>query len=383
MTWQPHAVAGVLVCVGGVALVGCHGSPEEPARGDAGLDAGRPRDRDAGPREAGLPDAPGRDAGVRDAAVLDAAVLDGAADSGVADSGTAACGEPLQVGAVAVPGLPVSLAPNGGGFVYVAQSLRGLISIDARDPTAMVALGEIAYDQPSGIATDGDRLVITSHDGAFGYHVNVLGLSDPSSPSPLYVIDDGGLSRSEMLSGTELIDVRYSEVAIWTLGPASATFVGAVAVPAGAGVEGARDRDRVAVVGGGGTTWVIDVSSPFAPTVVAMAETGARAYGVAILGDRIYVAGSTLVVLALEGGALRVVDSVSYGDWISAVAIWRDTLVVLGSSGLILADPAAPSIHRAEIGAGGSTLAVGGDLAYIGVGGYGGPGFVYAVDLCP
>ena len=354
-----------------LAVAGCYGSAAIPSF-DAAVDRGRGRDAAAldGSTDAG--------------SVVDAGADDGRlVDAGLIDGGATSCDAPVPIGGVTFSGLPVAIAADRG-YVHVSLSLQGMITIDARDPTAMTALGELAFEQPGRLAAAGDWLAITSHNGDRGYHVNILDVAMPSVPRMLYALDAGHLAERVMLTRDLLVDVGYAGVATWRLDPSGGALLGAVALPAGVGGVAERDGGRVAVASGSGTTWLVDIASPSSPFVVATGESGADARAIAVLGDRVYVGGSTLAVLVADGDLLRVVDSVPYGGDVEALATWRGALLVTGRElGFVVADAADPSLRLGELGGGAWALAVDGDIAFMTEGGGFGPGAVYAIDLCP
>ena len=119
------------------------------------------------------------------------------------------------------------------------------------------------------------------------YQLNIRDITDPSSPSTRDVVA-GGFHTDEMLFGRRLFDLQYNQLVLWDLGDAAATMVGSAFVAVGSGARIDRDGDRVAVTGGGGTTTLIDVSTPTAPRIVASGASGTDGRDVAIRGDRVY-----------------------------------------------------------------------------------------------
>lgn len=261
--------------------------------------------------------------------------------------------EDLVIESALAGGVEANLLAVGGGRVF-AKSGFHLFGIDAADPTAPAAVGQVWLESYSisDMAVAGDHLILTyGFDG-----IEIYDVTSPASAQPL-----GHL---------ELAAFHYAEEVAAT--PTRAYMVGSdidgdhlsivdLAVPSAPAVMGVHDLPSspqdvivsgpLAFVGTGSGLSIVDVSDPAMPASLIHVPTPDRIMGLALADTHVYAAaedeGLKLIHVA-DPGAASIAGSVAIPDQAQDVAVEGQYAYVAadveGLQVVDVSDPSAPMI---------------------------------------
>jgi hypothetical protein len=245
-----------------------------------------------------------------------------------------------------------------GNTAYVTGLSAGLAVIDLSNPAHPQRLGE-AGNRTSGsgnhVLLSGSFAYVT--DGRHG--LQVIDVSDSSNPRQVggynifgYVVDVAFSGDHAFVAdgwtGLKLIDLSTRSVpqlaGQCAMSAANETFVSAVAVAGGFAYVGGSVEESTLPNGSYNALWVVDVSVPTEPRVVAERTTDGDARRIAVSGDHIFVLGFR---------------------WDSVAELYVTVLEIFSIS-----DPANPrwiAAYESSTG-GGRGLALSGRYAYVATG---------------
>ncbi|MFC1800169.1 FlgD immunoglobulin-like domain containing protein [Candidatus Eisenbacteria bacterium] len=205
---------------------------------------------------------------------------------------------PVYAGGYSTPDNAYNVAISGD-YAYIAESGSGLYVIDISDPTTPASAGSCdtpghAYD----VAISGDNAYVA--DAYQG--LQVIDISDPTNPTIVGYCDTQGDAEGVAIAGDYAYIVDRANYdgfqVISIIDPTNPTLVGSCHL--------LSEANSVVVSGGyayvTGTYGmeIVNIGVPVAPVRVAGYNTGDDALGVAIWGDRAYV--------AVRDSGLHVVD---------------------------------------------------------------------------
>jgi hypothetical protein len=193
--------------------------------------------------------------------------------------------DPREVGVYDTGGFAYDVA-TGGDYAYVARKFGGLLVIDISDPTTPVEVGlcDTPHDAQA-VAVAGDfAYVANGRDG-----LRIIDVSNPTDPT-----ETGGVDTR-----IEAIDVavqdNYVYVAdvgafeVYDVSDPTAPWL-AASLTASAFVDGvAVSGDRAFVANSQRGARVIDISDPSSPQLTGTHPTGHQTIRVAVSGDHAYV----------------------------------------------------------------------------------------------
>ena len=271
----------------------------------------------------------------------------------------------------------VALAAN---HAYVADGNDSFQVIDVSDPAEpQTASVTMITGQAQGVATAAGFCFVATNVG-----LQVLDISVPSTPvvvgsmdltgGAVRIVVDGDVAHLAGGSGLYLVDVGD---------PTAPVLLGSVTLDSARAVAVSGDHAYVVA----GDLHVVDISGPTAPVVVAAVEMPGGANGVAVVGDRAYVA----VGAAWDAGLLVIVD---IGDplapeivdelaiaWAEDVVVRDDLAYVVGlvpstwagRLQVVDVDPTAASYSKVVTATLGQAhqVVLDGDHAFIASGGWG------------
>lgn len=199
--------------------------------------------------------------------------------------------------AVLPPVQDVNDVAVSGNLAFVAGGEPGIVVLDARDPTAPRRLGGLAIGAYR-LKAEGHYVHVAGNQGGY----NIVDVSDPSKPRraggyrPSSAICDVALSEAgdfaylaDVEVGLHVMDVT-NPATPRRRGGHTARYSGSFHAIAAAGTHVFLAEVQYSVGSYVGVVEVFDVSNPAAPEVVGAYETLGPAQGVAIVGQRAYVA---------------------------------------------------------------------------------------------
>ena len=234
------------------------------------------------------------------------------------------------------PVLDLAVGRDDERVVYVANSHDGLRRLDLSEPGAPVVSGTVeTRGQAVGVAVSGDRVYVG--DNSLGF--DVVDSAGAMQRAGEYLGDGFPRDIAATRALVFVADQPAGLIVVDVSDPAAPTVAGGLSLGrepiVGVVVPDARSWDAApppvaAVASGTAGLLVVDVSDPRAPVVAAPIAPGGRFAGVAMWGERLFVAGA---------GALRVFD---------------------------LADPGQPAlIAGSELGGEVGAVAVGEELVFV------------------
>jgi hypothetical protein len=229
-----------------------------------------------------------------------------------------------------------------------------------------------SYDTPGAarnVAVDGDYAYVADYYEG----LQVIDISDPSSPSLLGTYNTTGYAFRLAVSGDNVFVANYNQglKVIDVSNPGAPTLVGSYYTSQTYGVAVAGDLAYLA--DGVNGIKIIDISNPSAPAQVGVYNTAGAAHDVEVEGDYAYLAGSS--------GGLQVIDvSDPTTPTETAAYITGNAPVNLDVSGnyaylaelsggitvVDITDPASPSeVGGISTAAGAQDVSVDGDFLYV------------------
>src|SRR5438876_990731 len=257
------------------------------------------------------------------------------------------------------------------GLAYVASSEFGLAVVSVANPSAPVVLG--AANPPfygDRVAVSGSLAIVTGNS----LGLRVVDVSVPSAPRPVASLS--GTMRAAAMAGQlayalNVVPGNPSHTDLIVIDvhvPAAAAIVGRVTL----GIDGAAlrvDGALAYVAAGGAGLEVVDVSNPFAPTLIGAVDTPGTATGVAVANGRAYVADDTALEVVDVTSPRSPVVVGSLATRARAVTVVGTRLYVLdGGLQLKVVDitnPAAPAPLSAVSGLGAQSLDAAGSLVFL------------------
>lgn len=287
---------------------------------------------------------------------------------------------PALLGTFPIASGQVRSVAVAGTTAYVGRD-DGFVAVNVANPAAMTLLGQTLF----GVSGSGQSIVL---DGTRAYvgnrysGVRVIDVSNPATPTPLHLIDNGGFSfKVNVVGSTAYVVDLLGQVRLVDLStPTAPAIVGRVrnvTNASGADVLGstlyiAQRNDPPAA----GVTRV-DVSNPSSPTVLGFSPTARSAYGVDVDGQTVFVAtgvnGTTdgaVVSANGAGGGFAVLDTEATGNQAFDVRVSNGrAYVATFGSGLSILDVSNPAamapLSLNTVGDFSSSLEVDGTMVYL------------------
>lgn len=219
------------------------------------------------------------------------------------------------------------------GVAYVATESPAIVLLDVTTPTSPTVLGQLAVPT-TGVGLDlvDDRLVVAV--GEVG--LLVLDVADPTSPTLLGALRETEVTDIALAGYRALAPDGSSRLHEYDVTWATAAEAAGGLAWSGDDALGVAVADQRAYVADGDAGLrIIDVSEPTAPVLLTTVDTAARAIGVDVVGQTVYVTdqwpGALYVFDATDPAAVTLLGQLLLPD-ISAtdVAVSGDVALIGG-----------------------------------------------------
>jgi len=197
---------------------------------------------------------------------------------------------PILLGSYAITGNALDVAVSGN-VAFVAYGSDGMHILDVSDPAEPILVGSYADETVFGVEVSGALAYAMDHDG----NLSVVDISNPSSPVRLGGCAVNGIGYDIALSGATVYVASKSDVYIIDVSNPGAPYVLGVYDAPNYVYSVAVSGDNAYVAEQTNGLRVLDVSNPVVPVPVGVCKPNIanRAYGVAVNGTLAYLAMGT------------------------------------------------------------------------------------------
>lgn len=252
-----------------------------------------------------------------------------------------------------------------GSVGLVANTSRGLITLDLNDTGTLEALGRYETDNTRSVAAVGTHAIVANFDN----ELPVIDFSDPAMPVQVALANITGVSYDLKAVGNLVyVAANFGGLRILDLSDPTVPVELGSYIPSGGGGTAVSVQGTLAFLTSNVSGWVIDVSNPSAPVEIGTFSLPSTSFDSDVEGDHLYVAnqdGVTIFDVSTPSSPAEVAQFDSFPTSSNGVEVVGDRLYVAADTfwGLLIADVSDPAnpVFLEDIGTPGDAVKVAAD----------------------